>query len=79
MKLTARAIAIYKRYYNPLFAGRCKYVPSCSAYTGQAVRKRGFLVGAAMGLWRIVRCNPFSRGGYDPVKDNFRGKAKWLL
>lgn len=79
MKLTARAIAIYKRYYNPLFASRCKYVPSCSAYMGQAVRKRGFLVGIAMGLWRIVRCNPFSRGGYDPVKDNFRGKAKWLL
>lgn len=79
MKLTARAIAIYKRYYNPLFAGRCKYVPSCSAYMGQAVRKRGILVGTAMGLWRIVRCNPFSRGGYDPVKDNFRGKAKWLL
>ena len=79
MSLSGRVIGVYKRYYNPLFAGKCKYTPSCSAYTGQAIRKRGFFVGFAMGVWRILRCNPFSRGGYDPVKDDFRGKAKWLL
>ena len=79
MSLAAQAIAIYKRFYNPLFANSCKYVPSYSAYMVQAIKKRGYLVGTMMGLWRLVRCNPFSRGGYDPVKDNFRGKAKWLL
>lgn len=79
MSVATRAIAIYKRYYNPLFANRCKYVPSCSAYMGQAIKKRGVVAGFALGLWRIVRCNPFSKGGYDPVKDDFRGKAKWLL
>ena len=46
---------------------------------GQAIRKRGFFVGFVMGVWRILRCNPFSRGGYDPGKEDFRGKARWLL
>ena len=79
MSLTTRVIGIYKRYYNPLFQGQCKYVPSCSAYMVQAVKKRGFFCGLLMGIWRILRCNPFSKGGFDPVKDNLRGRAKWLL
>lgn len=79
MSITSRAVGIYKRYYNPLFAGRCKYTPSCSAYMVQAVKKRGFFVGLFLGIWRILRCNPFSKGGFDPVKDNLRGRAKWLL
>lgn len=79
MSITSRAVGIYKRYYNPLFAGRCKYTPSCSAYMVQAVKKRGFFVGVFLGIWRILRCNPFSKGGFDPVKDNLRGRAKWLL
>lgn len=79
MSITSRAVGIYKRYYNPLFAGRCKYTPSCSAYMVQAVKKRGFFVGVFLGIWRILRCNPFSKGGFDPVKDDLRGRAKWLL
>ena len=79
MSLTSRLVGVYKRHYNPLFAGNCKHTPSCSAYMVQAVKKRGFLVGFAMGIWRIIRCNPFSKGGFDPVKDNLRGRAKWLL
>lgn len=78
MKAVERGVLVYKRYYNPLFAGRCKYTPSCSAYMVQAVKKRGFF-GIFLGIWRIIRCNPFSRGGFDPVKDNLRGHAKWLL
>ena len=45
----------------------------------QAVKKRGFIAGVFLGVWRILRCNPFSKGGFDPVKDDLRGRAKWLL
>lgn len=46
---------------------------------GQAVKKYGVVRGGAMGAFRILRCNPFSKGGYDPVKDDYKGNAKWLL
>lgn len=58
---------------------RCKFTPSCSAYMGQALKKRGYLQGSVMGTLRILRCNPFSKGGFDPVKDDYKGNAKWLL
>lgn len=47
---------------------RCKYYPSCSEYTKQAIEKYGVFKGTAKGMWRILRCNPFSKGGYDPLK-----------
>lgn len=46
----------------------CKYYPSCSEFTKQAINEHGVRAGVAMGTWRIARCNPFSAGGYDPVK-----------
>ncbi|HBZ77208.1 MAG TPA: membrane protein insertion efficiency factor YidD, partial [Clostridiales bacterium] len=46
---------------------KCPYIPTCSEYTAQAIQKYGSLKGSAMGLWRIMRCNPFSHGCYDPV------------
>lgn len=45
----------------------------------QAIVKRGIIVGFFLGVYRILRCNPFSKGGFDPVKNNYKGKAKWLL
>jgi putative component of membrane protein insertase Oxa1/YidC/SpoIIIJ protein YidD len=48
-------------------------------YTLDAINKYGVLVGSAMGAARILRCNPFAKGGFDPVKENFRGNAKWTL
>ncbi len=48
--------------------GYCRYNPSCSEYTYQAIKKYGFFKGATMGVWRILRCNPWSKGGNDPVK-----------
>jgi hypothetical protein len=59
---------IYQRTLSPWMGGNCKYQPTCSEYFITAVRKRGAIVGGAMGLWRIVRCNPLSRGGHDPVR-----------
>ena len=47
---------------------KCKYYPTCSEYTKQAIEKYGAFKGGLMGMWRILRCNPFSKGGYDPVK-----------
>lgn len=47
---------------------KCKYYPTCSEYTKQAVEKYGCIKGCALGMWRIIRCNPFSKGGYDPLK-----------
>ena len=47
---------------------RCKYYPTCSEYTKQAIEKYGILKGCLLGIWRIIRCNPFSKGGYDPLK-----------
>ena len=46
----------------------CKYYPTCSEYTKQAIEKYGVFKGIRLGIWRILRCNPFSKGGYDPLK-----------
>lgn len=47
---------------------KCKYYPTCSEYTKQAIQKYGVVKGGIIGIWRIIRCNPFSKGGYDPLK-----------
>ena len=47
----------------------CRFEPSCSAYALEAIRRHGFFKGSALGFWRIVRCNPFSHGGHDPVPE----------
>ena len=61
----------YQKYISPLISKigiRCKYSPTCSEYTKQAIEKYGVIKGSVLGLWRILRCNPFSKGGYDPLK-----------
>jgi len=60
-------VRCYQRLISPLIRPCCRFIPSCSEYFIQAVEKRGVVVGMALGLWRILRCNPFCRGGYDPV------------
>ena len=60
-------VRLYQRSLSPFIGRQCRFVPTCSEYFIQAVRKRGALVGGLMGLWRILRCNPFGKGGYDPV------------
>ena len=58
----------YKRFVSPLFPPSCKYSPTCSQYTVEAIEKYGVLKGGFLGTWRLLRCNPFSKGGFDPVK-----------
>lgn len=78
-KLVIAPVKYYKYCLNPLMPNSCRYKPSCSAYMQQSITKRGIIVGFILGIYRIMRCNPFSKGGFDPVKNNYKGKAKWLL
>lgn len=61
----------YQRFISPLFPPSCRYYPTCSTYMIGALKKHGALLGLVMGLARIIRCNPFVRGGVDPVPDFF--------
>jgi putative membrane protein insertion efficiency factor len=60
-------IRVYQRVISPLLPRRCKYHPTCSAYAVDAVREFGILRGLVLAGWRLLRCNPWSHGGYDPV------------
>ncbi len=64
-------IAAYRRWISPAMPRRCRYEPTCSAYTAEAVQRFGALRGSVLGAWRLLRCNPFSHGGFDPVPDRF--------
>ena len=59
----------YRKFISPLKPPCCRFTPTCSAYAIEAYRKRGFFVGTILTVWRILRCNPFSKGGYDPVPE----------
>jgi uncharacterized protein len=63
------AIRVYQRFLSPLLGPRCKYYPSCSEYAVQAIGRYGILRGSVLAAWRLLRCNPFSHGGYDPVTE----------
>lgn len=60
-------IRFYQKYLSPLKTTKCPYYPTCSAYAIEAIQKHGALKGTLLAIWRILRCNPFSHGGYDPV------------
>jgi uncharacterized protein len=60
-------IRLYQRLVSPALPRRCKYEPTCSAYAVEALREHGPVRGVVLAGWRVVRCNPFSHGGYDPV------------
>jgi uncharacterized protein len=58
----------YRKFLSPMLPPSCRYEPSCSLYTVQAIEKYGVLKGLFMGTLRVLRCHPFARGGFDPVK-----------
>ena len=62
-------IVVYRRVLSPALPQRCKYEPTCSRYAVDAIGEYGILRGLVLGMWRLLRCNPWSHGGYDPVED----------
>jgi putative membrane protein insertion efficiency factor len=66
--LVITAIKGYRRFVSPMLPPTCRFTPSCSLYTLQAVETHGLLRGSLMGARRVLRCHPFSEGGFDPVK-----------
>lgn len=67
-KILINIIKFYRKSISPRTLSHCKYMPTCSQYGIDAIEKYGVLKGSIMTIWRILRCNPFSKGGYDPVK-----------
>ena len=67
-KISLWLIAFYRRRISPMTRRSCRFIPSCSEYAYQAIEIHGFLQGGLRALWRILRCNPFNKGGYDPVR-----------
>jgi uncharacterized protein len=63
-------IAVYRRWVSPALPRRCRFEPTCSAYATQSIRRFG-LKGGLLAAWRLLRCNPFSHGGFEPVPDRF--------
>jgi putative membrane protein insertion efficiency factor len=61
-------IAVYQRVISPAIPRRCKYEPTCSRYAVEAIQRYGILRGLVLAGWRLLRCNPLSDGGYDPVE-----------
>ena len=66
-KILIKMIRLYQKYISPMKTTKCPYIPSWSQYGLEAIQKYGALKGGLLAAWRILRCNPFSRGGYDPV------------
>jgi putative membrane protein insertion efficiency factor len=62
-------IRLYQRLISPLLPRRCKFEPTCSHYAVDAVERYGILRGVVLAVWRVLRCNPWSHGGWDPVED----------
>lgn len=73
--LMMRLIVLYQRH---LSRHTCLYEPTCSEYTKQALNNKGVIIGSLLGLWRILRCNPLSKGGYDPAPEKYF-RLKWVI
>ncbi|HKV05258.1 MAG TPA: membrane protein insertion efficiency factor YidD [Candidatus Acidoferrales bacterium] len=68
-------VRFYIVFLSPFFGGACRFHPSCSNYAHEAIARHGARRGAALAIWRLLRCNPFTKGGFDPVPEEFHGEA----
>jgi uncharacterized protein len=64
-------IAVYRRWVSPALPRRCRYEPTCSSYATESIRRFGPFRGVLLSCWRLLRCNPLSHGGFDPVPERF--------
>ncbi|MCH4238668.1 MAG: membrane protein insertion efficiency factor YidD [Oscillospiraceae bacterium] len=80
-RLLLGLIRVYQKYISPLHRPCCRYIPTCSNYAVEAIERFGALKGGLLAVWRILRCNPFCTGGYDPVPQKKirvkRERKKW--
>jgi len=67
-KFVISILRFYKKFISPALPDSCRFYPTCSEYAAAAVGKYGVLKGSIKSIYRIIRCNPFNKGGYDPVK-----------
>ena len=72
-------IYLYKMFISPLLPKSCRYIPSCSSYGLEAIKKHGVIVGIFLAGNRILHCTSKFDGGYDPVPQNIKGEMKWLI
>jgi len=74
-------VYFYRLAIRPLFPQSCNFYPTCSEYTIQCIKRFGIIRGWQLGIWRVLRCNPFNRkgAGYDPVPFRYSGGAKWVI
>jgi putative membrane protein insertion efficiency factor len=77
-KAVVLPIRVYQLLLSPMLGERCRYYPSCSEYAVQAITQYGILRGLVLAGWRLLRCNPWSRGGFDPVEEQhlFRSPSR---
>jgi len=68
-KVLIALIRFYKAAISPYMGDHCRFTPTCSAYAKEAIIKHGAFRGTGLAVWRVLRCNPFGRGGYDPVPE----------
>ena len=74
-KILIKLIELYRKNISPRKIPCCRFTPTCSAYAIEAIKKRGAFVGTLLSIWRILRCNPLCKGGYDPVPEKRAKKA----
>jgi putative membrane protein insertion efficiency factor len=77
-KILQGIIKFYRKYITYILRSNCIFTPTCSAYALEALKKHNVFVAIGLIIWRILRCNPLSKGGYDPVPDS-KSKKKWVL
>ncbi|MCL2212215.1 MAG: membrane protein insertion efficiency factor YidD [Oscillospiraceae bacterium] len=75
-KIYTAPIRFYRKYISPNTTPRCRYAPTCSQYALEAIEEWGIFCGTLMGLWRLLRCNPLFKGGFDPVPQRKHKKSK---
>jgi putative membrane protein insertion efficiency factor len=67
-RVAVGALKFYRKYLSAMNLRCCRFYPSCSEYAIEAIHKHGIFAGGVKSAWRVLRCNPFSKGGYDPVE-----------
>jgi putative membrane protein insertion efficiency factor len=75
--LFAAPVLFYKKCVSPFLPSRCPYYPTCSSYMLESISRHGPVIGVFYGIWRLLRCNPFTKGGLDPVPFK-KGDYKWV-